>query len=215
MPSYVIIGASRGIGYQFLKTLSKNPSNTIIGTVRTVAPTLEKVAADKLSNVHILPGDLTDNASLVAAAKESAKITGGVVDYLIVNGAYLPTDQLGMQPTDYIGKEDYFLGELNASMHANAAGFLYAVNAFLPLVKKSSIKKVVLISSGHADTELMNIAGVSQAIPYAISKAAGNILVMKYAVEFKDEGIIFLAISPGVVLTLAESFDTGEFLCIL
>ena len=87
MPSYVIVGASRGIGYQYLLTLSRNPSNKVVAIVRDTASTLEKVSKDKLSNVHVLAADLTDAASWTVAADETSKLTSGVVDYLIINGA--------------------------------------------------------------------------------------------------------------------------------
>ncbi|KAF2185250.1 NAD(P)-binding protein [Zopfia rhizophila CBS 207.26] len=207
MPSYLIIGASRGIGYQYLKHLSSEPSNKVVGIARNRAAVQSRVDTDKLPNVRTIQGDLTDAASLNAAAQEAAEYTGGAIDYLIINGAYLSEQTLFLKPTDYIGQEEFFLDELTSSMNTNAAGVLYAINAFLPYVRKSSIKKVVVISSGHADTELVGIADVTEAVPYAISKAAANILVAKYAAQFKDEGLIFLALSPGVVLTMAPSLD--------
>jgi NAD(P)-dependent dehydrogenase (short-subunit alcohol dehydrogenase family) len=92
-------------------------------------------------------------------------------------------------------------------MNANVVGAVYAINAFLPLVRKSAIKKVTVISSGHADPELVLAADVAEAIPYAVSKAGSNMVVAKYAAEFKNEGVVFLALSPGVVNTQAPSWD--------
>lgn len=37
---------------------------------------------------------------------------------------------------------------------------------------------------------------------YSISKGALNIAVAKYAVEYKEDGIIFVALSPGLVKTI-------------
>ena len=45
--------------------------------------------------------------------------------------------------------------------------------------------------------------GWSNAVPYAVSKAALNMVVAKFATRFKDEGFTFLAVSPGLVKTLA------------
>ncbi|KAF2792457.1 NAD(P)-binding protein [Melanomma pulvis-pyrius CBS 109.77] len=207
MPSYVIVGASRGIGYQYLKTLSKDPSNKIIAVARNVDATQSQVTSDNLANVHVVQGDLTDAESLKAAAKQASEITGGAVDHLVVNGAYLSHGTAFMKPSDYVGKEQYFLEEFNASMTANVAGVMFAINAFIPYVLKSSIKKVIVISSGHAAVDFMAVAGVAEAIPYAISKTAVNMLVAKFAIEYKKDGIVFLAMCPGVVLTQAESLD--------
>jgi NAD(P)-dependent dehydrogenase (short-subunit alcohol dehydrogenase family) len=75
------------------------------------------------------------------------------------------------------------------------------VSAFLPLIEKGQQKKIIYISSGIGDipttraTELPNLLG------YAISKAAGNILMAKYAVDLKAKGILTLSLSPGWVET--------------
>ncbi|KAF1964630.1 NAD(P)-binding protein [Bimuria novae-zelandiae CBS 107.79] len=204
MPSYVIVGASRGLGYQYLKTLSTNPSNKVIGLVRTPASVQSKVSADNLpSNVHILQGDLTDPSSLNAAAAEASKITSAV-DYLIVNGAFLPWETAHLTPLDFIGNEQAFIDELNASMSANVAGVMWSINAFIDLVKKSSVKKVIVVSSGMADTELVGTTGITHSVSYAISKAGANMVVAKYAALYKSEGVVFLALSPGFVQTQAE-----------
>jgi len=50
---------------------------------------------------------------------------------------------------------------------------------------------------GHV--ELVLKAGLPNHAPYSISKAALNMAVAKYAAEYKTEGFVFLAISPGLV----------------
>ena len=171
-----------------------------------------KISADNLpSNIHILPGDLTDPASLKAAASEVSKLTGGVVDYLIVNGAFLPYTTAHLTALDFVGKEQEFLDELDASMHANVAGVVFTVNAFIELVKKSAVKKVIVISSGMADPEVISTTGIAASVTYAVSKAGVNIVVAKYAALFKDDGVVFLSLSPGWVQTQAEDPNNGEF----
>ena len=47
-------------------------------------------------------------------------------------------------------------------------------------------------------------------IGYSTSKAALNMIVAKYALAYKSDGIVFLAVSPGLVKTLPGggfSFD--------
>jgi NAD(P)-dependent dehydrogenase (short-subunit alcohol dehydrogenase family) len=64
MPSYVITGANRGIGYAFLQNISKNPANTVIGIVRNVEETEAKIASWRTPNIHLIQGDLHDYQSL-------------------------------------------------------------------------------------------------------------------------------------------------------
>lgn len=188
-----------------------NPANTVIGIARSPDAVKAKVSADNLpSNVHILKGDLTDPESLNTAASETSKITGGAVDYLIINGAYLPYTTAHLTASDYKGKEQEFLELLNASMHANVAGVIFTVNAFIDLVKNSNVKKVIVISSGMADEEIILKAEIAASVPYSISKAGANVVTSKYAAQYKKDGVIFLSLSPGFVQTQADPNEPGE-----
>jgi hypothetical protein len=84
MTSYLITGVSRGIGvrchqltipqrkangdpqFEFLRQLSADTTNTVIGLVRNKDATEKKIAAElgQRSNVHILQADLTDYAAI-------------------------------------------------------------------------------------------------------------------------------------------------------
>ena len=55
-----------------------------------------------------------------------------------------------------------------------------------------------------ADAEFVAENSVHMHAPYAISKAALNMAVAKFHVEYKDEGILFMCISPGLA-------DTGGY----
>jgi NAD(P)-dependent dehydrogenase (short-subunit alcohol dehydrogenase family) len=81
----------------------------------------------------------------------------------------------------------------------NVVGNIHLFNAFLPLVLKGKVKKVVAISSGHADLELINKYDLVNSPLYAASKAALNIIVAKYSAQYKKDGVLFLSLSPGVV----------------
>lgn len=91
----------------------------------------------------------------------------------------------------------------------NALGLVHTVQAFLPLIRKGSVKKVINISTGMADIDLINAVDVAVAGPYSASKAAANVVIAKYNAELKSEGILFLSISPGYVAT--ERNGDGEF----
>lgn len=59
-----------------------------------------------------------------------------------------------------------------------------------------------------ADTELAAKQEITADPIYSISKAAMNMAVAKYAAQYKKAGLIFLAISPGVVHT--DSLESSE-----
>ena len=52
-----------------------------------------------------------------------------------------------------------------------------------------------------ADLEFVKQSEIGLSAPYAITKAALNMVNVKYAVDLKEEGFTFLAISPGYVAT--------------
>jgi NAD(P)-dependent dehydrogenase (short-subunit alcohol dehydrogenase family) len=89
MPSYLVTGASRGLGYEFIRQIAKDQSNVVIGLVRNKAATDERLATDGISNVTIIEADITDLDAQRRAAAETAKLTGGSLDYLINNAAFL------------------------------------------------------------------------------------------------------------------------------
>ncbi|KAL2151661.1 hypothetical protein VTH82DRAFT_6759 [Thermothelomyces myriococcoides] len=203
MPSYLITGISRGIGYEFLRQCSSNPNDTVIGIVRDKVRTLEKISKDPdlkgRGNIHILQADLVDYASLKAAAKETANITGGSLDYLIANAAlvsqfdaYDPIGDLGEQP-------DLVTMSLREYFEINVISNIHLFNLFVPLIRNGQVKKVIFISSGMADTELVRQYDVTAGPLYSISKAAMNMAVAKFSAQYKQEGILFLSLSPGMV----------------
>ncbi|KAL4874392.1 NAD(P)-binding protein [Aspergillus karnatakaensis] len=206
MSSYAITGVSRGIGWEFLRQLSANPANTVIGIVRDKAGT-DKHVAEELSdrkNIHIVQGDLTDYASLQSAAAETARITGGSLDYLIANAALLTTfdafDPINELATNQKEAFDKFLLD---SYKINTIGNIHLFSLFTPLILKGTVKKVIHISSGHADPEWINDLPISTSAGYAIVKAATNIATAKFAAQYgkHTDGVLFMSICPGATAT--------------
>ncbi|KAI1192841.1 NAD(P)-binding protein [Nemania serpens] len=192
MPSYVITGVSSGLGFEILRQVSADRNNTVIGLVRNKPATDKKVAEElgSRSNVHILGiADLTAHEDLKRAAAETASITGGALDYLIANAAYVTTfdtfDSLNtLAETPKELHEDF-----TRCMDVNVVGNIYLFNAFVPLILKGKVKKVVVISSGMADIELIRDYDIASGAIYACSKAAMNVVTAKYSAH----------ISPGSV----------------
>lgn len=184
-----------------MQYLAQDPANTIIGLVRDKASADKSAAADGLKNVTMLQADISDRKSLVAARDQVGKITGGSVDYLINNAAYIDPVSEGRGLDDFEEDPEVLEQELVKSFQVNVVGVVNTINVFLPLVKAGAVKKVVVISSGMADPDLVNGGGIFNSAPYTISKAAANMVVFKYNARYKDKGVLFFALSPGVVKT--------------
>ena len=147
-----------------------------------------------------------DRPTLKKAAEDTAKITGGSIDYLIGNAAYLTTFDSFDSPGELISQtpHDELVKEFHASMDANVLGQMFLYDAFLPLLLKSTTKKVLSISSGMGDLDLNREWDFDHQIFYSTSKAALNMVNVKYGAQYKKDGVLFLSICPGVV-------DTGYF----
>ena len=82
--------ADRLIQVALVKALAANPSNTVIGVARDKKATEDRLAADGVTNVHILSADINDEAKLKHVAEEASRILGSQgLDVLIHNAAYL------------------------------------------------------------------------------------------------------------------------------
>ena len=81
----------------------------------------------------------------------------------------------------------------------NVVGNIHLFNLFLPLVMAGKVKKVIAISSGHADLDLINDLEIETSALYSASKAAMNVIVAKFNAQYKKDGVLFVSISPGAV----------------
>ncbi|KAL4992802.1 hypothetical protein BDW68DRAFT_148863 [Aspergillus falconensis] len=205
MASYLVTGASRGIGFEFLRQLSADPNNLVIGLVRNKPETEAKVAQELgRENIRIVEGDLADYDSLKRAAEAVEKITLSL-DYLIANAAFVSPWSAYSGLGDLAIKDPAKLSEdLLTSVNINVLGNIHLIVLLLPLIKNSPIKKVITITSGMADLDFIAQYNIAIAAPYSISKAAMNAAVAKFSAQYRKDGILFLALSPGLV-------DTGHY----
>ncbi|KAK5169680.1 uncharacterized protein LTR77_005658 [Saxophila tyrrhenica] len=201
MPNYLITGANRGLGLGFITTLAKDQSNTVIGLVRDQKAAEEQVLPTEFNNVYFVEADIVDTKALKLAAERVQEIVGAAgLDVLICNAA-----EHDIQAA---------IADTRASIDVNVVGSLKAVNAFLPHIRKGGLKKVVAVSSGMGDIDFINEARISNAAPYATSKAALSTLFAKLGTAYEDEGILFMSLCPGLVDTAIgpPSLSEGDLL---
>ncbi|KAH7396007.1 hypothetical protein BKA64DRAFT_746141 [Cadophora sp. MPI-SDFR-AT-0126] len=214
MPSFIVVGASCGLGFAWLQYLSKDPRNTVIGLVRTTSVVEERLAEEGFSNVHILHGDMSDHQSLsVAASSTSSILHDGALDIIIVNGYTAMNETMKISPSGFASEPDLLHKDMHASLDVNVIGVVNSINAFLPLILRGREKKIIVISTGGADPE----QAVAMSIPFqftmCVMKAALNMAVAKFAAELKSQDVKVLALSPGVVANAEAppSADDMEF----
>jgi len=191
MPSWLITGANRGIGFATVENLIKKDSNFVIATARSDPAPLNALAA-KHKNLKVLTLDITSQSSIDAAVAAATPLLPNGLDYLINNAGK------GVQPLTKF--EDLDLEEFSEEMTFNTVAPLRVSRAFLPLIKKSELKRIVFISSVLASSQVTFMM-VNQFNSYSVAKAALNMVARKWGASLKYEGITTAAVHPGWVQT--------------
>ncbi|CCL98833.1 uncharacterized protein FIBRA_00838 [Fibroporia radiculosa] len=211
MPSYAIVGGSRGIGLEFVRQLATSAENIVFVTVRdkTKSTHLSELISElPYRNVHVLQADVVDPHAMKAAAAEAAKISGGILDVLINNAARMEPANMFKGFEDF-DSEDELDTEFIESFKVNVLGVVHAVNAFLPLLRKGTTKKIIVIGSGAGERTFVWNMRMNSMVAYGTTKAATNMVSTKYAAQLEPEGFVVVSISPGFVDVSATA--TGEY----
>ncbi|EJF64683.1 NAD(P)-binding protein [Dichomitus squalens] len=207
MPPYLIVGASRGIGLEYVVQLAKRPDAVVIALVRNPAKSTHLTSAIAcLKNVHVVAGDVTEYRTLELAAKQVAEITGGGLDYLIHNAANLDPSTFFKGFDDYTDVEQLDADFIDA-FKIDSLGPVHSIRAFLPLLRASSTKKIIVLSTG-----VVRHLGVANIAAYSMTKASGLLATTKYAVQLKDEGFVVISLNPGLVDTSATAINDSASL---
>lgn len=136
MASFLITGASRGLGLAFTKELVSRPASEvgkIVAAARKPSADLESVAKDSSGRVSIVILDVADEASVKKAVAEVETALGGKGLDVLINNAGIA--QYAMEGTKS-------MDNLEESMRVNVLGVHWVTRNFLPLLQKGELKKV-------------------------------------------------------------------------
>jgi NAD(P)-dependent dehydrogenase (short-subunit alcohol dehydrogenase family) len=188
MPSTLITGANRWLGLEFARQYAAEGWQ-VYATCRdpSSAPELRRVADASDHKVQIMALDVTDLASIKAAATE---LEGQAIDLLLNNAG------VGGTRGQTIGNIDY-----EAWAHVldvNTLGPLRVSEAFVDNVARSERKLIVTLTSGMGSIADNTSGG---AFAYRSSKAAVNMVMRSLAIDLAPRGITCVVINPGWVRT--------------
>jgi NAD(P)-dependent dehydrogenase (short-subunit alcohol dehydrogenase family) len=212
----LITGANQGVGLEVAKQLAARDHTVLVGS-RDLARGAR--AAETLKgDVHAVQLDVTDRASIAAAAERIGK-EHGRLDVLVNNAAISSTrkQQLGLTLRDYakIGlASTTSLDEMRAIWDTNVFGVLAVYQAMLPLLRKSRAARIVNVSSGVGSlTTNANPAFEYRALfgpGYAASKTALNAITLAMMIELEPAGIKVNLVSPGFTKTNLNGYEGVE-----
>ncbi|XP_048172232.1 C-factor-like [Corvus hawaiiensis] len=214
--SVLVTGANRGLGLGFVQHFLRmpKPPQWIFATCRDPkgqrAQELQNLAS-KHPNVIIIPLEVTNPASIKAAAAKVAEHLGGSGLNLLINNA-------GMVKPKTLDSET--LEDMTETYTTNTAGPLLMGQAFLPLLKKAaqgspdsglSCSKAAIInmSSYAGSIEDVYLWDFGQVVSYRCSKAALNMLSKCQSLAYREHGVLCVTLHPGWVQT--DMGGTGSY----
>ena len=188
MPIALITGASRGLGFEFVRQYVDDGWR-VFAACRDPksASELQRLAKDAGGQLTIVVMDVTDSKSVHAAA---AQLKNVAID-LIVNCAGI-TGVSGQK----VGKIDY--DSWAHVFDVNAMGPMRVIESFTDQIARSERRLVVTITSGMGSIG-DNTSGGS--IAYRSSKAAVNMAMKSAAIDLASMRITCVVVNPGWVRT--------------
>lgn len=188
----IITGASKGIGFELAKLFANNENNKVLAIARSEQrlnelknECIKQNAENKLipivfdiENPEIVKKDFTN---VITKHIHS-------VDILINNAGYLTNKPFA----------DITLSDIEKSLNINFISHTILIQELLPMLKNSSIKHVVNISSMGGFQGSAKFPGLSI---YSASKAALANLTECLAEEYKNDNLRFNCLALGAVDT--------------
>ena len=181
----LVTGASKGIGLEVVRQLAARGARVFLTARKREAG--EDALATIEGDVHFLPLEVTDTASIESAARALGKQSDHL-DVLVNNAAILLDDGGSVLDLDCKTALKTFA--------TNTVGPLLVTQAFRPFLAQSKAPRVINVSSGAGQLA----EGLQDWAPaYSMSKTALNALTQHLAAELPQFAVN--AVSPGWVRT--------------
>jgi NAD(P)-dependent dehydrogenase (short-subunit alcohol dehydrogenase family) len=188
MPSTLITGANRGLGLEFARQYLSDGWQ-VYATCRNpaTASELRRLAGNSDDKFRILAMDVTDPASIQAAATE---LDGEAIDLLLNNAGVIGPQGQAIGNIDYDAWAEV--------LAVNTMGPMRVSEGFVEHVTRSDRKLIVTLTSGMGSIADNSSGG---SIVYRSSKAAVNMVMRSLAIDLAPRGITCAVVNPGWVRT--------------
>jgi NAD(P)-dependent dehydrogenase (short-subunit alcohol dehydrogenase family) len=188
----LVTGANKGIGLAAARRLAELGWSVLLGARD---PERGKAAAGRLAglDVSVLRLDVTDDASVSAAAKQ-VEDSAGRLDVLVNNAGIIGP---------LVGPMETGAAEMLECFDTNVFGPVRVTRAFVPLLRRSTAPRIVMVSSGMGSlavtTDPERLESTLVGLAYPSSKSALNMLTTMYAKALP--GFRVNAVDPGYTAT--------------
>jgi len=184
--TWLVTGASRGIGLEMVKQLLSAGCN-VVGACRNPdgARDLWEVESDYKTRFRLLKIDVSDASSIEAAAKAISALP---IDVLVNNAGILRGAEEGLMTLSF--------DDVLKSFLINTVGPMRVTKAFMPNLRLATNPKIINITSKMGSIEDNKGGGY---YGYRMSKTALNMFNSCLKSEFRD--IISVVLHPGWVKT--------------
>lgn len=188
MPHYLITGANRGLGLEFVRQLLAR-GDSVVACCREPdkAPELQALGQPAGDRFRVVALDVTDAEAIEELPGE---LEGTKLDVLINNAGVAAAEEA-------FGEFD--LETMERVLRINSIAPMLVTQAIAPSMEGSTSPKVVCITSGLGS--IAQAQDLTYGLSYGMSKAALNMGVKKLSTEMQSRGIIIVAIHPGWVQT--------------
>jgi NAD(P)-dependent dehydrogenase (short-subunit alcohol dehydrogenase family) len=208
MPSVLVTGADRGLGFAFCKEFLARGWTVFAGKFLESYNLLEQEQSqlaqrETNQNLHIIPLDVGDTAS-IAKARGLVEQQAKSLDMLISNAALMGQVQCSIDepPMDLEAPWN--------SYRVNALGPVHMVEHFLPLFEKGGMKRLCFISSEVSCILLMKHRQ-GNSYPYCMSKSSMNMGIRLMHNLLYKKGYTFRLYHPGWMKKQMEDGSLSEF----
>ena len=193
----LITGANKGIGFETARRLAELGMTVLVGArdrergQRAVARLRERTA-----DAHLVLLDVTDEASIAAAARDVSAHFGRL-DVLVNNAGIGNASQPPSQQN---------LSQMRELFATNFLGAVAVTQVFLPLLERAPAARIVNVSSSLGSLRLASdptsrIAAWNALFGYSASKTALNAFTVRLAHELRSRNIKVNSACPGYVAT--------------
>ncbi len=191
MRRVLITGAGQGLGLEWTRQALADGAR-VVATARRPeesAGLLALAQGAPAGRLTVLPLDVTDDASVDAAAQAVAAEVGALDELVNNAGTYGPRGDNALAASP---------DEVRRILEVNSVGPYRVTRAFLALLRKGSAARVVFITSKMGS---IGDAPGGSSYAYRMSKSALNMLGANLASDLRGDGIVSVILHPGWVKT--------------